>query len=62
VAQNNAFDDLIAVVPTTFDGVIALLTYLNEVAEREAWKFEEGVCVPLIANLAEALGRLAVRS
>jgi hypothetical protein len=33
------------------------MRYLNDLAEREAWRFEEGICVPLIMNLAEALVR-----
>lgn len=59
-ADSATFFDLIEAVPTTLAGVHASLVYLDDLAQRETWMFEEDVCVTLISNLAEALGNLVV--
>ena len=41
-ADNAAFFALIGAVPTTLAGVTAVLRYLNDLAEHEAWRFDEG--------------------
>jgi hypothetical protein len=60
VAATDAFEALIEAPLATFAGVVALITHLKEFSETEGWMFEEGAALPLIANLAEALPRLAV--
>jgi hypothetical protein len=62
-AHNDAFWALIETHPTTLPGAIALLTFLNELAVADPWLFDvDGgeLVMPLIANLARALPRLAV--
>ena len=64
-AHNDAFWALIETNPTTLAGVVALLTFLNELAVTDPWVFDiDGgeLVMPLIANLAQALPRLAVAS
>jgi hypothetical protein len=47
--------------PTTFAGLVAWASYLDEIGKVEAWKFE-GEAPTLVATLVEALGNLAVAS
>jgi hypothetical protein len=59
------FDLFIALtqaVPTTLAGVVALVTYLDEVNKSDPWKFEDGYATPLIGALAEAFRRISVTS
>ena len=58
------FDLFIALteaVPTTLAGVVALMTYLDEVNKKDPWKFEDGYATPLIGALAAAFNRMAVQ-
>jgi len=57
-AEAAAFAALIETAPITFAGLVAWAAYLNEIAEHEAWMFEEAG-VTLIETFADALGRLA---
>jgi hypothetical protein len=60
-AQMDAFHDLIETAPTTFAGLVAWASYLDEIRHCEAWMFEdEGPT--LVVTLVEALGNLAVTS
>lgn len=64
-ADNVAFVALMETEPTTFAGLVALLTYLNEIAEEGgAWRFEgeDSRIVSLLANLAASVRRLVVAS
>jgi hypothetical protein len=54
------FLGLTEAVPTTLEGVIALVTYLDEVNKKEPWKFEDNYATPLIGALATAFNRMAV--
>jgi hypothetical protein len=47
-------------VPTALAGVVALVTYLDEVNKKDPWKFEDGYATPLIGALATAFNRMAV--
>ena len=47
-------------VPTTLAGVVALVTYLDQVNKKEPWKFEDNYATPLIGTLATAFNRMAV--
>jgi hypothetical protein len=49
-------------VLTTLAGVVALVTYLDEVNKQDPWKFEDNYATPLIGNLAEAFNRIGVAS
>jgi hypothetical protein len=60
-AQNDAFSDLIKTAPTTFAGLVAWATYLDQFRQVEAWMFEETATV-MLETLVEALGNLAVTS
>jgi hypothetical protein len=60
-AQNDAFSDLIETAPTTFAGLVAWATYLDQFRQVEAWMFEETATV-MLETLVEALGNLAVTS
>ncbi len=63
VEQNSVeFDLFIALteaVPTTLAGVVALVTYLDEVNKKDPWKFEDNYATPLIGGLATAFNRMA---
>jgi hypothetical protein len=61
-AEIDAFTALIKAVPSTLAGLLAWAFYLDDLAKREAWMFEnfEGAAVMPIATFADALGRLAV--
>jgi hypothetical protein len=62
MAQLDALNDLIGTAPTTFVGLQAWASHLNEIRHvDEAWMFEEEAPT-LIATLVEALGNLAVTS
>jgi hypothetical protein len=62
MAQLDALNDLIGTAPTTFVGLQAWASHLNEIRHvDEAWMFEEEAPT-LIVTLVEALGSLAVTS
>lgn len=61
-AEMDRFLALLAVVPTTLAGVVALVTYLDQILKRDPWKFEDNYATPLIGNLARAFERMAVAS
>ena len=48
-------------VPTTLAGVVALVTYLDEVNRKDPWKFEDNYATPLIGTLATAFNRMALQ-
>ena len=56
------FLDLLEIVPTTLAGVVALVTYLDQVNKKDPWKFEDNYATPLIGALATAFNRMAVQS
>jgi hypothetical protein len=56
------FLELLEAVPTTLAGVVALVTYLDEVNKKDPWKFEDNYATPLIGALATAFNRMAVAS
>jgi hypothetical protein len=45
------FLGLLEVVPTTLARVVALVTYLDNIREKEPWKFEDNYATPLTARL-----------
>jgi hypothetical protein len=57
----NAFDDQIETAPTTFAGLQAWASYLDEIRNIEAWMFEDEGPM-LVVTLVEALGNLTVTS
>jgi hypothetical protein len=59
-AEMDAFLELLAVAPTTLGGVVALVTYLDEVNKKDPWKFEDNYATPLIGTLATAFNRIGV--
>jgi hypothetical protein len=61
-AEMGLFLKLLEIVPTTLAGVIALVTYLDQIEKQDHWKFEDNYATPLIGNLAEAFSRIAVTS
>ena len=56
------FVELTEAVPTTLQGVVALVTHLDEVNKTDPWKFEDNYATPLIGALAKAFNRMAVAS
>ena len=56
------FSNCLEIVLTTLAGVVALVTYLDEVNKQDPWKFEDNYATPLIGNLAEAFNRIGVAS
>jgi hypothetical protein len=60
-ADADTFNDLIETAPTTFAGLVAWASYLDEIREVEAWMFE-GEGPALVVTLVEALENLAVTS
>ena len=52
-------DVLLEIVPTNLAGVVALVTYLDEVNKKDPWKFEDNYASPLIGALATAFNRMA---
>jgi hypothetical protein len=56
------FIELTEAVPTTLAGVVALVTYLDEVNKKDPWKFEDNYATPVIGALAKAFSRIAVTS
>jgi hypothetical protein len=62
MAQLDALNDLIGTAPTTFVGLQAWASHLNEIRHvDEAWMFEEEAPT-LVVTLVAALGNLAVTS
>ncbi len=64
-AAFNAFDVLLAVPAATLPGILAKLAYLQDIAERDAWMFDDrkGSAGRLIENFATSLANvLAVQS
>jgi hypothetical protein len=61
-AELGLFVELTEAVPTTLAGVVALVTYLDEINEQDPWKFEDNNATPLIGALATAFSRMAVAS
>jgi hypothetical protein len=57
----DALSDLIETAPTTFAGLLAWASYLDEIRKVEAWMLEDKAPA-LIVTLVEALGNLAVAS
>jgi hypothetical protein len=59
-ADMEAFEALINRAPTTFAGLVAWTSYLDNLGRQdgEAWMFE-GEGLTLVATLVEALGNLA---
>jgi hypothetical protein len=60
-ADMDAFNALIETAPTTFAGLVAWASYLDEIRRVEPWMFEEEGQT-LVVTLVEALGNLAVPS
>jgi hypothetical protein len=60
--EMDLFLELLEIVPTTLAGVVALVTYLDEINKQDSWKFEDNYATPLIGNLAEAFSRIEVAS
>jgi hypothetical protein len=56
------FLKLLEAVPTTLAGVVALVTYLEQIRQKDPWKFEDNYATPLIGALATAFSRMAVAS
>jgi hypothetical protein len=56
------FVELTEAIPTTLAGVVAMVTYLDEVNKKDPWKFEDNYATPLIGALATAFNRMAVTS
>ena len=61
IADIDTFNDLIETAPTTFAGLVAWASYLDEIRGVDPWKFEEEGPM-LVVALVEALGNLAVTS
>jgi hypothetical protein len=61
-AELGLFVELTETVPTTLAGVVALVTYLDEINKQDPWKFEDNYATPLIGALATAFNRMAVAS
>jgi hypothetical protein len=59
-AEVGLFIELTEAVPTTLAGVVALVTYLDEINKTDPWKFEDNYATPLIGALATAFSRMAV--
>jgi hypothetical protein len=53
------FLELLEVVPTTLAGVVALVTHLDHVRQKDPWKFEDNYATPLIGTLAESFKLIA---
>jgi hypothetical protein len=47
-------------VQTTLSGVVSLMVHLNQIYEKDPWKFEDNYATPLIGTLAKAFGRIGV--
>lgn len=45
---------------TTLSGVVSLMVHLNQIYEKDPWKFEDNYATPLIGTLAKAFGRIGV--
>ena len=58
--EMDLFPKLLEAVPTTLAGVVALVTYLDEVTKKDPWKFEDNYATPLIGTLATAFNRIGV--
>jgi hypothetical protein len=61
-AEMDLFLELLEIVPNTLAGVVALVTYLDEIHKKDPWKFEDNYATPLIGNLAEAFNRFSAAS
>jgi hypothetical protein len=60
-ADMDAFNDLIETAPTTFAGLVAWASYLDEIRSVDPWMFEEEGQM-LVVTLVEALANVAVSS
>jgi hypothetical protein len=60
--EMDLFLELTEAVPTTLAGVVALVTYLDEINKTDPWKFEDNYATPVIGALAEAFSRIALAS
>ena len=60
----NAFDELLSAAATTLPGIVAKLAYLEEIAKRDAWMFDdrEGTAIALIESFAASLKNIVVQS
>jgi hypothetical protein len=60
----NAFDALLAAAATTLPGILAKLAYLQDIAEREAWMFNDrkGSAIRLIESFAVSISTVSVTS
>jgi hypothetical protein len=61
-AEMNLLLEMPEVVPTTLAGVVALVVHLNQIYEKDPWKFEDNYATPLIGTLAKAFSRIGVAS
>jgi hypothetical protein len=63
-AEFNALDVLISAAATTLPGIVAKLAYLEEIAKRDAWMFDdrEGTAIALIESFAASLKNIGVQS
>jgi hypothetical protein len=61
-AEMDLLLELLEVVPTTLAGVVALVVHLNQIYEKDPWKFEDNYATPLIGTLAKAFSRIGVPS
>jgi len=56
-----AFDVLLAAAATTLPGILAKLAYLQDIAEREAWMFDDrrGSAIRLIESFAASIANVS---
>jgi hypothetical protein len=61
--ENEAFESLVTAVATTLPGVFAKVDYLRDLAEREAWMFDdrEGTAISLIESFVASLKNIGVQ-
>ena len=52
------FLELLETVPTTLAGIVGLVTHLEQVRQKDPWKFEDNYATPLITALAQAFQRM----
>jgi len=55
--ENDAFEALVAAAATTLPGLLAKLAYLRQIAEQQAWMFDEreGTALELIESFAASI-------
>jgi hypothetical protein len=60
-ATFNAFDGLLAAAATTLPGIVAQLAYLQDIAERDAWMFNDrtGSSILLIEGFAASIANIS---